>query len=184
MRRVSETALVVRRLTLADEPAFLLALRAWPRNEPIVFAPQYENDFPQYVEKLQAFERGERLPEGWVPSTTFFAFACAAIVGRVQLRHTLNERLHTIGGGHIGYAVLPAFRNRGYATAMLRDALAHAASLGLERALVTCDEDNLASARVAEHCGGVLAGTFAAGAGQPRKRYYWIDTRAYRGVPA
>jgi predicted acetyltransferase len=50
--------------------------------------------------------------------------------------------------------VRPGFRRRGYATAILGQSLAVASSIGLERVLVTCDDDNVGSAKVA---------TFAAG---------------------
>jgi predicted acetyltransferase len=59
-------------------------------------------------------------------------------------------------GGHIGYDVRPSARRRGYATAMLRDALIVARRLGIESALVTCSVDNVGSRTVIERNGGVL----------------------------
>lgn len=55
-------------------------------------------------------------------------------------------------------------------TAMLAAALPVARSLGIDQALLTCDEDNLASHRVIEANGGVLADQ---GGGKVR---YWIPT--------
>jgi predicted acetyltransferase len=42
--------------------------------------------------------------------------------------------------------------------ALLAGVLPHARALGLERALLHCDETNVASARVIEGAGGVFAG--------------------------
>jgi predicted acetyltransferase len=48
-----------------------------------------------------------------------------------------------------------------------------ARSLGVERALVTCDDANVGSATVIERCGGVLDGVVTASGGN-RIRRYWI----------
>jgi predicted acetyltransferase len=53
---------------------------------------------------------------------------------------------------------------------MLAAVLPVARSLGIDRALLTCDEDNLASHRVIEANGGVLEG------GSGGKVRYWIPT--------
>ena len=57
--------------------------------------------------------------------------------------------------GHIGYAVVPWKRNRGYAKAALGLMLANARREGLAEVVVTTDVDNVASQRViAAHGGG------------------------------
>lgn len=97
-------------------------------------------------------------------------------VGRLMLRHRLNERLRQTGG-NIGYVVVPEYRRRGIAVGMLRLALPLARERGLDRALITCDEDNAASRRVVEKCGGLLEGTspiLESGVIQCR---YWISLR-------
>ena len=78
-------------------------------------------------------------------------------------------------GGHIGYGVRPASRRRGYATGILRQSLQVAGALGIGRVLITCDEDNLASAAVIERCGGLLDSTVPGEAGARAKRRYWVD---------
>jgi predicted acetyltransferase len=63
----------------------------------------------------------------------------------------------------------PSARERGHATAMLAAALPVARGLGIGHALVTCDDDNLASRKVIEANGGVLEDQRAV------KLRYWAD---------
>ncbi|HWC22922.1 MAG TPA: GNAT family N-acetyltransferase [Flexivirga sp.] len=77
------------------------------------------------------------------------------IRGSISLRHRLNDFLLNVGG-HIGYGVRPTARRQGVATAALGLALDQAKSLGLQRVLITCAKDNVASACTIEHWGGDL----------------------------
>ena len=76
-------------------------------------------------------------------------------LGRISIRHRLTAHLREIGG-HIGYDIRPSARQCGHATAMLAAALPVARSLGIDPALLTCDEDNIASRKVIEASGGML----------------------------
>ena len=62
--------------------------------------------------------------------------------------------------GHIGYAVVPWKRGRGYATEALRQILLEARKVGLGRVEITTDPDNHASQRVIARNGGRLLDTF------------------------
>lgn len=75
------------------------------------------------------------------------------LVGCIELRHTLNEPLAVIGG-HIGFSVIPEERRKGYATEMLKQVLAVAKKAGIDKVLLTCDIDNIASCKTVEKCGG------------------------------
>ena len=117
--------------------------------------------FGRYLEVLDEQQRGVDLASDHVPATFLFAFVGERIVGRVTIRHTLNEALARVGG-HIGYVVVPEFRGRGYATVLLRLALGIARdTLGLDRVLVTCDDDNVGSIRTIERNGGTLENVVA-----------------------
>lgn len=76
-------------------------------------------------------------------------------LGIIDIRHQLTDSLLRFGG-HIGYAVRLGDWNKGYGTLMLSLALPHAKALGITRCLITCDDDNTASARVMEKNGFVL----------------------------
>jgi len=62
--------------------------------------------------------------------------------------------------GHIGYAVVPWKRRRGYATLALKLLLPHACSEGLTHVDITTDPANLASQKVILANGGVLVERF------------------------
>lgn len=104
-----------------------------------------------------ATARGEDLPPGRVPAWFLAAEVDGELVGRVSVRLDLNDWLYSVGG-HIGYAVRPAFRRRGYAARILRGGLeVLRRERGLGEAVVVCDPDNGASAAVIRSVGGVLA---------------------------
>ena len=109
-----------------------------------------------YVSHLRDQARADapRRP-GYVPSTSLWWVDGDEYLGRLAIRHRLTPRLTDLGG-HIGYDVKPSARRRGHATAMLAAALPVARTLGIDPALVTCDESNTGSRRVIEGNGGVL----------------------------
>lgn len=91
------------------------------------------------------------------------------ILGGFALRHKFDDLR-----GHIGYGVRPSARRRGLATWALGQMLQEAhAVLGLERALLVCAVDNLASARTIERNGGVLDGVRDTPLGPTRR--YWVS---------
>jgi len=128
-----------------------------------------------YVRRLEAHARGERLPEGLVPYTTFWLIdSGATIYGVSRLRHVLNE-VSQKEGGHIGYDVPPSQRNQGNGTILLRETLKKAREMGFARVLVTCDTQNRASARVIEKNGGVLENQVLSDFTRRLVSRYWFD---------
>ncbi len=131
--------------------------------------------FDVLVEKLQDHKQGKQLPEGWVPASTFYLIReDGKILGKSSFRHELNDFLKTIGG-HIGYIIRPDQRRKGYGHAILKQTLEKAKALGLERVLVTFDENNLASTKIIEKNGGVFEDTYREDEGTVPKRRYWIE---------
>ncbi len=79
-------------------------------------------------------------------------------IGEIAIRHRLNDALAQ-RGGHIGYGVRYSEWNRGFGTIMLGLALEKAKELHISPVLITCNDDNLASARVMEKNGFALGDT-------------------------
>jgi predicted acetyltransferase len=94
-------------------------------------------------------------PAGFVPATTWWWVDGEEYLGRIVVRHRLTENLLQVGG-HIGYDARPTARRHGHATAMLREVLPLCRTVGIDRALVTCDLDNVASRKVIEANAGEL----------------------------
>jgi predicted acetyltransferase len=80
-----------------------------------------------------------------------------------------TSRLPAYVLGHIGYAIVPWKRRRGYATAALRLMLRRARAEGLRYVEITTDIGNTASQKVVLRNGGVLVGRFSKPAAYGRK---------------
>jgi predicted acetyltransferase len=131
-------------------------------------SPQVFRDFVDGL-RAQALEETPR-PASFVPTTVLWWVEGADYLGRLNIRHRLAPGMAGERNGHIGYDVRPSARRRGHATAMLAAALPIAASLGLDRVLVTCDAVNEASRRTIERNGGVPTARI------DEKLRYWIRT--------
>ncbi|HUA27955.1 MAG TPA: GNAT family N-acetyltransferase [Streptosporangiaceae bacterium] len=166
----------LRPLRTADESAVRAAHRLMAASDGFTFGLGLEPgmSWSAYLKKLDDERAGIALAVDRVPATFLVAEAGGEIVGRTSIRHTLNDYLRE-KGGHVGYGVLPAHRRRGYATEILRQSLVVARSIGIDRVLVTCDDDNAGSAAVIEACGGKLDSLVEDGPGAPPIRRYWID---------
>ena len=110
----------------------------------------------------------ERMPHSQLWLTDGLEF-----FGTFNIRYRLSPPLRQ-RGGHIGYSIRPSRQGQGFATAGLRLALNHARAAGLGRVLLTCADENLASARVIERNGGVLEAVLPNPERGGCYRRYWI----------
>ncbi len=124
---------------------------------------------------LAAADPASPRAEGHVPCTYFWITDGpddpGTVLGFLALRHTLSPWLLE-EGGHIGYSIRPSRRREGHAARALALGVREAAALGIDRVLVTCDDDNEPSRRTIEHGGGVYEDT------RNHKLRYWIDAAA------
>ncbi|MCW8929406.1 MAG: GNAT family N-acetyltransferase [Gammaproteobacteria bacterium] len=176
---MKSSKLKLRSLRPEDEASFKNAVAAF-KNEipPFEFAFDFDESitFNEYINKLEGWSLGKGLPDKFVPNTFLVGVVDGQIVGRLSLRHRLNNFLEKIGG-HIGYGVIQSCRQQGNATEMLKQALPICLSLGIGKVLITCDIDNLGSQKVIEKCGGIFENVTNDSQLKVQKRRYWIDIK-------
>lgn len=128
------------------------------------------NTYESYLEELTKRKKGYG---NWLPFSSYFLVDdTGRILGMIDIRHELNEFLYRIGG-NIGYSVRPSERQKGYATLLLKMGLEKCKELGMEKVLITCDEDNIGSAKVILNNGGQEDHS-EVGEDQIVKRRFWI----------
>ncbi|HSX09268.1 MAG TPA: GNAT family N-acetyltransferase [Candidatus Saccharimonadales bacterium] len=164
--------------------SFLEALREYQREEISErdirhdLVPLYPNvlakSFETYIKQIVDASKGKYLPKGFVAHTTYWLVDCNEFIGRVDIRHTLTDKLLR-EGGHIGYDIRSSKRKMGYGKKLLALALPKAKALGITKALITCDESNIGSKKIIEANGGVFENSVDMGEGCPRKLRYWIQ---------
>lgn len=167
------------KLTKAYEAQLGEMIDEWKRDQELnhtnrspwaIFKNDY-HDFDHYLEDLEL----KTATEGRVPDSVFFLLDTERdrLLGAVNIRHYLNDALLK-AGGHIGDGIRPSERRKGYATELVRLALEECRKLGIQRVLMTCDRDNIGSAKSIIKNGGVLENEFINGEGQVEQRY-WVE---------
>ena len=160
---------------VAADEAMYANLLAWPSDATfagIEFTRQGLED-PGEFAALCRFLVDQRDPDTprprqFVAFTELWMAEGDEYVGRISVRHELNELLFS-WGGHVGYAVRPSARGRGLAGSALLQMLDVCDELGIDPVLITCDVDNEPSRRTIESAGGVYEDT------REGKLRYWID---------
>lgn len=110
-------------------------------------------NFDNYLKELQDYSKGIDLHPGDVQTSTLWLIQNDEVVGVVRIRHKEVEC-----AGHIGYDISPAYRNRGYGARILKLALKRASEIGIKKAIVNCEIDNIPSKKIIEKNNGELLG--------------------------
>ena len=117
---------------------------------------RFLDNYEAWLEKLD--EDRKRIPnEEKVPAETYFLVRESddKIVGMINIRLVLNERLKKFGG-HIGYSIRPTERGKDYNKINLYLGLKCCQEHGIKEVLMDCDKDNPASSRTMIALGGKL----------------------------
>ena len=123
------------------------------------------------------YDRKEQgLAEGQPISFHYWVIDNGKFIGEFQLRTEFPEKV-MLDIGSIGYAVRVSEQGKGYGKEILRLGLEIAKQHGMEKVLLTINDENKASIRVCEALGGVWKDTIDAcndAEGQHLLRRYWI----------
>ncbi len=113
------------------------------------------DDFDTWYQKCIDWQKGDNLPEGFVPSTQYILIRKTdnKLIGMLQIRHILSDFLLNYGG-HIGDSIAVSERNKGYGKKILALGLQKCKELGIEKVLITCKDTNPASRKCIIHNGG------------------------------
>ena len=123
-------------------------------------------------------EHRETCPPNWMPDTQFVSIrkSDGKLIGMVDIRHELNEAALKLFGG-IGYSVRASERSKGYATEQLCLAKKICLSLGMDKLLVTCHKENIASAKTICKNGGILENEVVDERNGEVLQRYWIQLK-------
>lgn len=117
---------------------------------------EYEN-IEEWLEFVRISKNKETCSPDWVPDRQYLSVRKSdnQLIGMIDIRDELNEECLNYYG-HIGFSIRKSQRKRGYATEQLRLALERCANNSMERVLITCDKNNIASAKTIVKNGGLL----------------------------
>ncbi len=121
---------------------------------------RYLEDYEGWLQKLKKDKK--IIPnEEEVPRETFFLVRKGdnKIVGMINIRLALNEKMRAIYG-NIGYCIRPTERRRGYNKINLYLGLKECQKHGIKEVLVSCDKENLGSAKTIQALDGKLVREF------------------------
>lgn len=140
--------------------------------------PMLGADFEGFVKALKS-ERGypHQPYQDWVepvPETVAWLVKDDDYIGSVYIRHRLNWHLEK-WGGHIHFIVRPSMRRKGFGKKILLKAIPIANYLGVEKALLTVDPDNIAAIRIITACGGKFDDDLPETEQFPARKTYWLD---------
>jgi predicted acetyltransferase len=129
---------------------------------------------PKYEKEILKYKKEQTLLGGFVPATLYMAVSKEDnhLKGMIHIRHYLNKYLFN-WGGHLGYSVRKSERQKGYAAEMLGLALEKCKELKLEKVLITCNKDNIASAKTMIKNGAQLENDIQKGNDIIQR--YWIS---------
>ena len=132
-------------------------------------------NYQDMLKRLENRRNGIKIANRDVPATVYFIIDNNKLVGTIDLRHELNDNYFS-RLGHVAYYIKPEERKKGCATKALSLALEKYKKQKIEKVLITCLEDNVASRKVIEKNGGKLEKSFYDDITKKYIQRFWINT--------
>lgn len=154
----TNSSLIIRELGPQDERSFLNSLLEWSHEDRswMTFDWKPGMSHEEHLKILYNHKNNINLPSHFVASTMLYGFLEDQIIGRVHLRHELNENLR-LRGGHMGYAVSQKFRKHGFGLALAKAGYQYLSlQLQVDKVLITCATTNTGSVQIIESLGAKL----------------------------
>lgn len=161
----------LRKLTVYDDKDIYEMLQEIPKEENGFINSINGRTFEEYQQWLfrsDALSKGVGLEDWMVPQTTYWLFIDGKPIGFGKVRHYLTNSLME-EGGHIGYAIRPSERNKGYGTILLKLLVEEAKKIGIDKILITVSNDNPYSIKVALNNNGIIEKVSG------ERHYIWIN---------
>jgi predicted acetyltransferase len=134
--------------------------------------------FDLYVARLKKEETETSKPD-WSTATRYYGFLDGEIVGEINCRWQIEKGELLEWGGHIGYTVAPRFRGHHYSEIMLRAVLPYYRQRGILAVMISAHEDNAASRKTIERCGGVYENTVVKNGANICRYWVTLDPAAH-----
>lgn len=170
--RYAALGIEIRKLSIQDGREMYDMLQELPAEENGFVNSVHGKTYEAYQEWLKGAVRSAEqtgIIDGWkVPSTLFWLLENGKPVGLGKVRHFLTDALRE-HGGNVGYAITPSARNRGLGKRFLALLMAESRLLGVDRLLLTIQNHNVPSIRVALANGGKIEKI------TEDRHYIWID---------
>lgn len=161
---------------ISHKSDYLAMIAEWRAFEVTPTSPSIIFRWGTFEELLSIVEHNRVANTLWVPATCYFFMDDETILWAIQIRHSTdhpNLSLEGWCGGNIWYGLRPSARGKGLSKEMLRLGLVEAWKLGIQKVLISAHEDNIASWKTIESCGGEYIKTIP-DEGKNLKAY-WIN---------
>lgn len=131
----------------------------------------------EWINEIRKLENVDTCPIDKVSSTLYMGVRLSdnKVIGMINFRHHINHPILSVWGGHIGYSVRPSERRKGYAKEMLRQVLNYCKEFRVNKVLITCDSDNIASRKTIIANGGIFENEVMVDG--KRIQRYWIQVK-------
>ena len=129
-------------------------------------------NFANFLEQTRNFEKGENLPDGYVPSELYFFVSKqnpSVILGVTDLRLRVTPDIERFFG-QAGGSIIPEYRKNGWGKYIIKLTLDMLCQKGFESIILTCEEKNESSRRAIIANGGIFQGVSILG-GKKIERY-------------